>query len=698
MITTQEVITVPEKKKTVEEQKKEGKADTAQNEGKKEVKVKEESVEKGTKIKDGKVEKVEDISKVKTPPAINALAAITKGREIPETPGIDRKGDLPDHMRVITQGRQYKRWSQVPGGKGVYTQWEWPWPIKSVYKGVDTGITETFANEKQSRPSELEGGTWWEYFWNPTKGIPIYGAKNTTRPTALTFLRAISKDPQFGPHIPGPPMPKYFEGISTSGTGHYDNFDASGKSDWGKKFKDFIDFDPKSKRFKKFKGLIPNYKYHIWQESDGSYSAKWLTTEQSNQGLGTFPFFMQGRGLHEGYTPLGFNADWQRLVSTFRQSAESFGAGDIVGYGPPLPSNYKFSLIDIGLIMNFMQCGYVNRYKLPNKARPPLAASRTEQHLMMYDELVHKWIDGTVGIDPLAGNFYGSPTINLNWSHEAHWCGISTQFFNNKGNVDLGGAPTKVTSYEADILWNSDSRLTGTPLPLNRPRLEDGENDSWDESRWYALKGNPGYTVRNKWYEARDKFGAEKCQHPYDDDYINANKGRINQIWFIPGVHYQLTGGGKPTTLTTIGADLIKTAILKLDWGGAIITHSGHVETVLALDVDGAVYRYGGNTSVDGKGGNVGNAMGIWATSVGDFPDSEAGEERGGFSVITRSFPKYAENRSGLGISAPWKITPVVQTYFDFLVKNPNAEFGVFNDYGVIINKMNTIVNSSFLK
>ena len=91
--------------------------------------------------------------------------------------------------------------------------------------------------------------------------------------------------------------------------------------------------------------------------------------------------------------------------------------------------------------------------------------------------------------------------------------------------------------------------------------------------------------------------------------------------------------------------------------------------------------------------------MGIWGTSVGDFPDSEAGDTRGGFCVITRSFPKHTTNRSGLGISAPWKITPVVQTYFDFLENNPNAaEFIVYKDYGVIINKMNTIVNSSFLK
>jgi hypothetical protein len=308
----------------------------------------------------------------------------------------------------------------------------------------------------------------------------------------------------------------------------------------------------------------------------------------------------------------------------------------------------------------------------------------------------------------MAGNFLAGngPDINLNWANEPHWCGISTAFFNRKGNVELGGGPTLVTAYESDVLWNSDSKLSGKPLPLNRPRLEEGENDPWDESRWYALSRNPvsnspnpGYVVRNKWYEARDKFGAEKCQHPYDDDYINANKGRINQLWFIPGVHYQLTGGGKPTTLTTIGADLIKTAILKLDWGGAIITHSGHVETVLALDVDGTVYRYGGNTSVGGKGGNTGNAMGIWGTSVGDFPDSKADDTRGGFCVITRSFPKHATNRSGLGISAPWKITPVVQTYFDFLENNPNAaEFIVYKDYGVIINKMNTIVNSSFLK
>ena len=490
-------------------------------------------------------------------------------------------------------------------------------------------------------------------------------------------------------------MPKYFENIRTSGTGHYDYEKTKNiNQPWGTKFIDFIDF-----KTKKFKGLIPTNKYYIWQESDGGYSARWLTTDEFNKGIGMFPFFMQGRDFHEGFTPLGFNADWARLVSTFRQS-ESFGAGDIAGYGPQLPYDYKFSLIDIGLILNFMQCGYVNRYKLPNKARPPLAASRTEQHLMMVnDTAASKWLEGIVGKDPMAGNFIVAhgPDMNLNWANEPHWCGISTEFFNKKGNVRLGGGPISVKSYEIDTLWKSDPGLTGNPLPLNRPRLEEGENDPWDESRWYALKGKLGSSVRSIWYEARDKFGAEKCQHPYDDDYINANKGRINQIWFIPGVHY--TRGGKPTKLTPIGADLIKTAILKLDWGGAIITHTGHVETVLALDVDGTCYRYGGNTSVGGKGGNVGNAMGIWGTFVGDFPDSEAGEERGGFCVITRSFPENPLNRSGLGISAPWKITPVVQTYFDFLVKNPNAqEFGVYNDYGVVINKMNTKVNSSFLK
>jgi hypothetical protein len=667
-IISSDSIIVPEKKKTVEEQKKEGNADTKQNEGSKSTDEKKKPAAKAkgatsSKSEGSKSEKKEDISKVPTPTGVDPINVIRKGRDIPKAPGLDKPKTLPSFATVIGAGKQFSRhWdTKLP----TYAQWDWTWPITTVYKPVDPGIVAEAIrdrNKSNSRPSELNTG-WWEYLHDLKRNQPLYGYKGISAGELLkdngggSILQRLGYAPQMAPFIP--------------------------KNPWVHRFK--------AKNSNTVKGafLNPTTKYDIWNEVNGDYSAQDLENvpENERETKGRFPFMMMGRSFHEGYTPLAYNANWKKLVSTFRLSTQ-FGTGDKSGYGPMLPSDYKFSLLDIGIIMNFTECGYTNRYLLPNGAMPALAASRSEQHLMMVNDEVAKWVVGTVGIHPMTGRFLNKPAFNLNWSHEPHWCGISTLFFNAKGNVTLNGGPISVKSYEGSV---TDIKYG---IPLNRPRLEEGENDPWDEQLWIKnCSGRLGTHTRNLWYKAFQKFGAEKCQHTYDSDFINQNKDRINQLWFIGGIHYV------GTQLTKYGADLIKTAVLDLDWDHAIVSHTGHIETVLAIDVDGMLYRYGGNTSTDGNGGNHGNSMGIWRTFVGSFGGMQAKGERGGFCLITRGYAKYPKQmREKPGISAPWKITPVIQSYMDFCANNPDPKFPVYNKYYQEINEMNTILQSSFLK
>ena len=662
MITTQEVITVPEKKKTVEEQKAAGKADTKQNEASNagDEKVKPAVKKKGESSSDStgsKKEKKEDISKVSVPKGVDPINSLVKGREIPQAPGSTKPKTLPASAHVIAPGKQFGR--QWDTKLKTYAQWDWTWPTKTIYKPVNPTATAELIKDRDkgnSRPSELTTG-WWEYFTDYQRNEPMYGKKGITHPELVagnpSILLRMGYSLQMAPFIPKKP---YVGKFNDNLNGGY---------------------------------LDPVKQYHIWWNPDKrQYEAQDLSRipdEKSRNSVARYPFFMMGRSFHEGYSPLAYNASWGKLVSTFRLSQKSFGAGEKSSvYGPPLPSDYKFGLLDVGIVMNFTECGYVNRYLLPNGAMPALAASRSEQHLMMVNDKVDKWIEGTVGEHPITGRFLDKAAVNLNWSHEPHWCGISTTFFNTKGNVVLDGGPISVKSYENNV--------TAKGIPLNRPRLEEGENDPWDESLWKEkCSGKLGVSTRNKWYKAFEKFGAEKCQHPYDSDYISQNKERINQLWFIAGFHYI------DQKLTQYGLDLIKTAIKDLDWDHAIVTHTGHVETVLAIDIDGMLYRYGGNTSTDGNGGNHGNSMGIWRTHVGSFGGMTPKDGRGGFCLITRGYAKYKDFRDGPGISSPWKITPVIQTYMDFCELNPDPKFPVYNKYYQQMNEMNTILSSKFL-
>lgn len=596
--------------------------------------------------------------------------SIKKGRSIPKSPGVDVPSKFAGKGLITAQGGYGRLYDKK--GIAKYALWQWTWPIDATFNpGTTTDIAENWV-KGESRPSGLK--KWWPYFSNWKVSQPEY-YWNQPKGSISEWLNSVGIkimwDEQFGPFS----MAHYNQKAGTLTLTEDNKY-------WGKKGTEIT------------KPL--NWTYRIWKDSKGWYLNNKLPRYEIQNGVKTdtfrYPYMIAGRQLINAYVPYGFGADWKTLISKFRFSKKEDPSGGEPNspYGGPLPADYKPSLMDVGLLLNFIQAGYVTRYKLPNKNFPALAASGTEQHLMMLNSIQDKWVYGNYG-DPMIGTFNGGLSIVVNWAHEPHWCGISTDFFLQKGGFAPQGT-TSVKSNEENIINKKGG------VPLNRPRLEDSIDEGWRQELWDQVNGdNYGVGVRELFKKAYAKHGAENCEHPITDEYIATYKDHINSIWFIGGIHYDVEKG----QMTKRGYDLLRKAINPdiIDWPAAIISHTGHVESVAALDVDGDVTRLGGNTSTHGNFGNVNNTMGLYVTHLSKFGGYPGGGERGGFVLISKPDGINDSNRKhrvgGKGISSPWVITPVMRTYYDFLENNPDPEFPVFKNYYDAIQTINTIFNSN---
>jgi len=643
-----------------------------------------------------------------------AAINIDKGRDIPKPPG----NPMPNTFagKGVLQGTGHsRRWDNT--SSPTFADWEWLWPMSSTYKpGNPKGTAETWI-KGNSRPSD-SGGPWWYYLADWKYNEPAYGSTGNigdawTGGDVTVFFDRIGKiimhDTQYAPFS----YKRYENSLNKM---ELNDNDVKGNPKLGK-VGDYV---------------VPplNFKYKIWRVTNSNKSQfianpesiKW---EYSRSGKSPdefrFPYMIAGKGLIRQYIPRAFNADWNTLLKKFRLSKEQFPEyvdpnskpidnndikkikskknkkeiiKKIPEYGPPLPIDYKPSLLDVGIIMNFYQSGYVNRYKLPGTGNfPPLASSGTEHHLMMVHTVTPDWVKGRIGIDAMVGTFNRKARINLNWAHEPHWCGISTDFFLRKGGFNAQGT-TSVKSNE--------SALINGGVPLNRPRLEETIDEPWQKSKWDSL-GGVGTTIREVYKRAYVKHGRENFEHPITPEYLNQYKDEINSIWFIEGIHFQKDGKGVAAKLTQFGYDLLRKVLNPeiIDWPAATISHTGHVESVACIDINGDVMRLGGNTSTDGQRGNSNNTMGLFMTHIGDFSGYPPSNDRGGFTVIGR--PEGYKNESAVkarvkpGIAQPWIITPVMQTYFDFVTLNPDPEFPVYNTYWQRINHIQTVMQSKNL-
>jgi len=644
-----------------------------------------------------------------------AAINISKGRDIPKAPGNGMPKDFVG--KGVLQGVGHsRRWHNT----NTFADWQWLWPMSSKFNpGPPNGPAETWV-AGNSRPSD-SGGPWWEYLSNWNRNEPAYGSTGNvggewTGGDVTVFFDRIGRfimfDEQYAPFS----MKRYNQSLKKM---QLSESDVKGNPKLGK-VDDWV------------KPPI-NYTYRIWRTGinqgnitfnnqedmfgEWQYSRSALPGTQYPYGF-RHPYMVAGKGLIRQYIPRAFNADWNTLLSKFRLSKKvdpeyvdpnakpldntnlnnknkkNKDTKPIPEYGGPLPLDYKCSLLDVGIIMNFFQSGYVNRYKLPGSGNfPPLASSGTGDHLMMVHTVTPDWVKGRIRIDPMVGTFNRKSRINLNWAHEPHWCGISTDFFLRKGGFDRQGT-TSVKSNE--------SALINGGFPLNRPRLEETIEETWQSSKWELL-GGVGTTIREVYRRAYVKHGRENFEHPITPEYLNEYKDKINSIWFIENIHFQKDGKGQSGKLTQLGYDLIRKVLNPdiIDWPAATISHTGHVESVAGMDVDSEVMRLGGNTSTDGKRGTSNNTMGLFLTNLADFSGYPPSADRGGFVVIGR--PEGYKNdhvikaRTKAGIAAPWIITPVMQTYFDFVELNPDPEYPVYNTYWQRINTINTVFQSKNL-
>ena len=659
-----------------------------------------------------------DAKKLTSSPSVDigegeAAIDIDKGRDVPKPPGNPSPSKFTG--KGLLQGTGYgRRWD---GTGNNFADWQWLWPVDATYKPGSPEGTATFWTKGNSRPSESKL-PWWSYLseWNSNE--PTYGKndKNSvggewTGGDVTNFYDRIGKvimfDPQYAPFS----MAYYKSQVGPSMKLNAGDVKAVPKL--GKEG-DYV-HPPLS------------FTFRIWRITDSNMnqfisnptSVKWQYSRSGPAGSFRFPYMIAGRSLIRQYVPRAFNADWNTLLKKFRLSKgvdpdyvdpniDLNNKNAMSGkkdknkkskppqqlYGGPLPADYQPSLLDVGIIMNFMQSGYVNRYKLPSGGFPPLASSGTEQHLMMVHTVTPDWVKGRVAIDPMVGTFNRGTRINLNWAHEPHWCGISTDFFLRKGGFASQGT-TSVKSNEG-VLINKG-------FPLNRPRLEENITDEWDPKKWVALDG-VGTTIREVYKKMYVKHGRDYFEHPITPEYLNSYGKQITSIWFIEGIHFQKNGKGKNAKLTQKGFDMLKLVLdpTIIDWPGATISHTGHVESVACMDIDGDVMRLGGNTSTDGNKGQSNNTMGLFQTHLGDFAGYPPQAGRGGFVVIGRpegyDREEVKKARVKPGIASPWIITPVIQTYFDFVTLNPDPEYPVFNTYWERINYMQTVMQSKHLK
>jgi hypothetical protein len=591
--------------------------------------------------------------------------SILKGRPIPSTPGTSTPSKFSG-KGTITGANGFSR--NYHTKLKTFADWQWTWPIDAKFNpGLDVyggGGGNTWV-KGNSRPSGL--GYWWPYLSDWNVSDPIYKWDGGSIAEFMSDIgKKIMWDDQFAP------------------------FSYSVYKNQKLKYTLTEDID---KVGKKGDVVTPplNWKWIIWKNDSGGWEVKDSLPGKTYPKDYRHPYMIAGRGLIRQYIPYGFGATWNNLISNFKLSKKQdpSGGGKNSPYGGPLPADYTPSLLDVGLIMNFFQCGYVNRYKLPTGNFPPLAASGTEQHLMMLDGIQDKWVAGNRGSDPMIGTFNGGKSIVLNWAHEPHWCGISTDFFLRRGGFE-GQGTTSVKSNEADIISSG--------YPLNRPRLEDSVDAEWRPDLWDAVPaGGYGVGIRERFKKAYDKYGPDNCEHPIDSEYLSKYGDKINSIWFIGGIHYDLD----KELMTKRGYELLKLAINPdiIDWPAAVVSHTGHVESVACLDVDGELFRLGGNTSTGGNYGNVNNQMGFYKTHISKFGGYPGGGERGGFVLISKPNGIGEKNKKhrvgGKGISSPWIITPVMQTYFDFVENNPEPEYPVFNTYWSYINIINTVFKST---
>jgi hypothetical protein len=598
---------------------------------------------------------------------------LSKGRDIPKAPGTDRPGKLSG-KGLISGAGGYSRNSHKSSIK-KFAYWQWTWPIDFTYNPDKAGQGAVIFSGKESRPSGL--GYWWKFFedWNSSEPIIKWpgGSINDFTQGNYTFSTST---------VYGPGIAKWI--MYDDQWAPYDYNEYAKKVGKMKLSKTFAGVGKEGEEVVKPIG----WKWKWWRENarPHNYNINFEKKGEASRRL----YAIAGKDLIKAYIPYGFNARWENLFKNFRLSKklDPNGGDPKSKYGGPLPPDYSPSLLDVGLIMNFSQCGYVNRYKLPNNEFPPLAASGTEQHLMMLDDINDKWIFGQRG-EPMVGTFNAGKSIVINWAHEPHWCGISTDFFLRHGGFGNQGT-TSVKSNEAMIIAKG--------LPLNRPRLEPNKTDAWDSGLWAAISGDGyGVMVRDKFKKAYSDHGPDYFEHPITPEYLNEYGDKINSVWFIGGIHYD----ENTKTMTQKGYELLKIVLNPdiIDWPAAIISHTGHVESVAAIDIDGDVFRLGGNTSTHGNFGNVNNTMGFFRTHISEFGGYPGGGERGGFALISKPDGISEKNRKhrvgGKGISSPWIITDVMRTYLDFLEMNPEPEYPVFNNYQTNINIINTIFNSN---
>lgn len=609
---------------------------------------------------------------------------IAKGRTIPRAPGTSISGNYSGKGTIAGANGYSRHYHDKKTPK--FADWQWTWPITAKFnpgwdifgwKGKGGYDNEWVKGE--SRPSGL--GYWWPYLADWSVSDPTYEHTNKALPILdwfKDFGRNIMWDEQFAPF-----SYKVYKGHNLKIKLDNDLY-AKLKNEETKKIEDKL-------IGKKGDWVTAplNWTHIIWKDAKG-WNIDRPTGGNTPKWKWRHPYMIAGRQLIRQYIPYGFNAKWNNLVSKFRLSKkEDPTRGDGL-YGGPLPSDYSFSLLDVGLIMNFHACGYVNRYMLPTGEFPPLAASGTEQHLMLLDAIQPQWVLGNQGYDPMIGSFNGGLSIVLNWAHEPHWCGISTDFFLRKGGFGPQGT-TSVKSNESFLLENG--------FPLNRPRLEDSIDAKWNPELWERVpNGEYGVGVRERFKAAYAKHGSDNFEHPIDTEYLNKYGNKINSVWFIGEIHYNEATG----TMTQKGKELLKILLNPeiIDWPAAVISHTGHVESVAAIDVDGDVIRLGGNTGTHGYFGNVNNQMGLYMTHISKFGGYPGGGERGGFCVISKPDGITDKAKShkvgGKGLASPWIITPVMRTYFDFVENNPEPKkFPVFNNYWNVINVINSICKST---
>lgn len=615
---------------------------------------------------------------------------VGKGREIPKAPGISFNPSLLKSKGTLYGiGHGYHKDTPHP----TYADWEWKWPTTYTFTGTgQTGYSFPAQKARDSRPSNFK--SWWKYFsdyasneprynWNTISGGGYKGwmarrwwydikSKRDEVETSVGFN--LMWDEQYAPQN----MQRYNKIVGNKPNNvikpiNWNYFITRNKSGW------IVD-----NKGEAYQNAI---KYAI---NNGAKDAA-----DAHKKIARYPFMVAGKGIIRQYVPFGFGAKWNQLLSKFRYSIGVRPEGGSNGYGGPLEPDYQPSLLDVGILLNMAQSGYTIRYKLTNGSFPPLGASGTEQHVMMLDTINTGWLQGNLGYDPMVGAFNIGETeknsVVVNWAHEPHWCGISTDFYFRKGGYG-GQGTTSVKGNEEGVIDNG--------LPLNRPRLEDTIDAPWEEERWRNINGKiHGVGVRDLFRKAYNKFGPEHFEHPITPEYLEyAKKNNLNSIWFIADIHYD----PHKEKITELGYNLLRKAINPeiIDWPACIVSHTGHVEAVLGLDVDGELIRLGGNTGGTGGGGGFGpnNVMGLFRTNLSSFGGYPPTGEREGFIVLSKpDSPSEAvkKHRAGPGISAPWIITPVIKTYMDFVENNPDPEYPVFSSYWQAINVLNSITNST---